>query len=76
MNTWQLGMVLMAIDRMSGPIGQACDRASKGLAGLQAKAGEAARKMAEIGTAASLAGHQIIQGLQVPLAAFADQDAA
>lgn len=76
MNTWQLGMVLMAIDKMSGPITQACSTASRGLGGLQAKAMETARKMAEIGTAASLAGHQILQAMQTPVSAFADQDEA
>lgn len=76
MKMWELGLALVAIDRLSGPINQACGNAVRGLSGLQAKAMEVARKMAEIGTKAGLAGNQMLRAMQTPLSAFADQDEA
>ena len=72
----QLGIVLTAIDKMSGVITGATDKAAQGFARLQQTVSQVSAKMTEMGTKASLMGHGIVNALQTPVAAFADLDEA
>jgi len=72
----QVGIVLTAIDKMSGVINGATDKAAQGFTQLQAKITRASRAMTEMGTKASLMGHGILAGLETPINAFADLDEA
>jgi hypothetical protein len=72
----QLGIVLTAIDKMSGVIGGATDKAAQGFARLQQSVSQVSAKMTEMGTKASLMGHGIVSALQTPIAAFANLDEA
>ncbi len=76
MNMLQLGLILTAYDKMSGVVDTALGRVSKGLSNVRAKAVEASRKLAEVGTMASLGGHKMLDAMRTPLSAFAEQDAA
>lgn len=77
MNTLlQVGIVLTAIDRMSGVIGGATDKAGQGFARLQQRVTRASQAMTEMGTKASLMGHGLMAALQTPMTAFADLDEA
>jgi TP901 family phage tail tape measure protein len=72
----QLGLALVAYDKLSGVVDNAMGRVTRSLSGVQAKAMEVSRKMAEIGTGASMAGHQIMDAMRTPLGAFAEQEQA
>ncbi len=72
----QLGIVLTAIDKMSGVITGATDKAAQGFARLQQTVSQVSAKMTEMGTKASLMGHGFVNALQTPVAAFADLDEA
>jgi len=72
----QLGIVLTAIDKMSGVITGATDKAAQGFARLQQTVSQVSAKMTEMGTKASLMGDGIMNGLQKPITAFANLDEA
>lgn len=76
MNLLEIGIVLTAIDRMSGVIGGATNRAVQSFTRLQDKVAQVGRAMTEMGTKASLMGHGILAGLETPIKAFADLDEA
>lgn len=77
MNTLlQVGIVLTAIDRMSGVLTGATDKAAQGFARLQQRVTRVSQAMTEMGTKASLMGHGILAGLETPIKAFADLDEA
>lgn len=77
MNTLlQVGIVLTAIDRMSGVLTGATDKAAQGFARLQQRVTRVSQAMTELGTKASLMGHGLLAGLETPIKAFADLDEA
>lgn len=77
MNTLlQVGIVLTAMDKMSGVLTGAADKAAKGFARLQQRVHQVGQAMTEMGTKASLMGHGILAGLETPIKAFADLDEA
>jgi len=77
MNTLlQVGIVLTAMDKMSGILTGAADKAAQGFARLQQRVVRVGQAMTEMGTKASLMGHGILAGLETPIKAFADLDEA
>ena len=77
MNTLlQVGIVLTAMDKMSGVLTGAADKAAAGFARLQQRVHQVGQALTEMGTKASLMGHGILAGLETPIKAFADLDEA
>ncbi|GAB6035881.1 hypothetical protein JCM15519_04400 [Fundidesulfovibrio butyratiphilus] len=76
MNLLQVGIVLTAIDKMSGVLGGAISKTTQGFDKLQHKISEVSAKMTEMGTKASLMGHAVLSALKTPVSAFADLDEA
>lgn len=77
MNTLlQVGIVLTAMDKMSGVLTGAADKAAQGFARLQQRVVRVGQAMTEMGTKASLMGHGLLAGLETPIKAFADLDEA
>jgi len=72
----QVGIVLTAMDKMSGVLTGAADKAAQGFARLQQRVVRVGQAMTEMGTKASLMGHGILAGLETPIKAFADLDEA
>jgi TP901 family phage tail tape measure protein len=72
----QIGIVLTAIDKMSGVINGATDKATHGFTKLQHKISEVSAKLTEMGTKASVMGHGILTAMETPIKAFADLDDA
>ena len=72
----QIGIVLTAIDKMSGVIHGATDKATHGFTKLQHKISEVSAKLTEMGTKASVMGHGILTAMETPIKAFADLDDA
>lgn len=72
----QIGIVLTAIDKMSGVINGATDKAATGFTKLQNKIQQVSAKLTEMGTKASVMGHGILSAMETPIKAFADLDDA
>ena len=72
----QVGIVLTAMDKMSGVLTGAADKAAQGFARLQQRVVRVGQAMTEMGTKASLMGHGIIQALETPISAAANLDEA
>ena len=75
-NLLQIGIVLTAIDKMSGVLTGAAEKATQGFARLQQKIKAVSATMTEMGTKATLMGHGILTALETPVKAFADLDEA
>jgi len=75
-NLLQIGIVLTAIDKMSGVINGATQKAAQGFAKLQQRIKACSATMTEMGTKASLMGHGILTALETPVKAFADLNEA
>lgn len=73
----QVGVALVAFDKMSGVIGTACGRSVEHFSKLQDKLKVLSERLAEVGTVSKLAGDALLHNMQKPIAAFADlEDAA
>lgn len=72
----QIGIVLTAIDKMSGVINGATDKATHGFTKLQNKIQQVSRAMTEMGTKSMLMGQGIIHALEAPIKAFAEEENA
>ena len=75
-NLLQIGIVLTAIDKMSGVLTGAAEKATQGFARLQQKIKAVSATMTEMGTKATLMGHGILSAMETPVKAFADLDEA
>lgn len=75
-NLLQIGIVLTAIDRMSGVIGGATDKAGQGFSRLQQRIHQCSQAMTEMGTKATALGQGLVSALKTPITAFADLDEA
>ena len=72
----QIGIVLTAIDKMSGVINGATDKATQGFSKLQHKIQQVSATLTEMGTKASVMGHGILSAMETPIKAFASLDEA
>ena len=75
-NLLQIGIVLTAIDKMSGVLTGAAEKATQGFARLQQKIKAVSATMTEMGTKATLMGRGILTALETPVKAFADLNEA
>jgi len=75
-NLLQIGIVLTAIDKMSGVLTGAAEKATQGFAKLQQRIKACSATMTEMGTKATLMGHGILTAMETPVKAFADLDEA
>lgn len=75
-NLLQIGIVLTAIDKMSGVLGGATQQAAHGFARLQQRIKACSATMTEMGTKATLMGRGILTALETPVKAFADLNEA
>ena len=75
-NLLQVGIILTAIDKMSGIINGATDKAGQGFGKLQHKIQQVSASLTEMGTKASVMGHGILTAMETPIKAFADLDEA
>ena len=66
----QIGIALVAFDRMSKVIGDACGKATQQFTQLQEKIKQTSERLAEIGTISYVGGQQILNAMQRPIDAF------
>ncbi|MEM5854053.1 MAG: phage tail tape measure protein [Candidatus Aenigmatarchaeota archaeon] len=74
--TLTIGLALVAIDKMTQVINNACGQALQKFNALQEKIKETSQKLAEIGTISYFAGSQILDTMKKPISAFAELEAA
>jgi TP901 family phage tail tape measure protein len=72
----QIGIALVAFDKMSRVIGDACGKATQQFSQLQEKIKQTSEKLAEIGTISYVGGQQILNAMQRPIAAFMELEDA
>ena len=72
----QIGITLVAFDKMSRVIGDACGKATQQFGQLQEKIKQTSEKLAEIGTISYVGGQQMLNAMQKPIAAFMELEDA
>ncbi|MFN3396499.1 MAG: phage tail tape measure protein [Thermodesulfovibrionales bacterium] len=72
----QIGITLVAFDKMSKVIGDACGKATQQFNQLQEKIKQISERLAEIGTISYVGGQQILNAIQRPISAFMELEDA
>lgn len=74
--TLQIGLTLVAFDKMSRVLTDACAQSAKGFSALQEKIRQSSERLAEMGTVAYASGRGIINAMQRPVSAFMELEDA